>query len=283
MKNMNNAKAKLMDCISEQGVNTLENVSFSQIKQWLETTDNETKLVIEELFEERIIEKKYKYYCDCGERIIVAHHSLLRDAGNICDNCERQKSASDSISESEVIYKIYGDYLKECVESEMIETYSINEGKEMIDKDEIKVFLGSSTEAKGFMEKVALWLEEIDDRKVKPIVWSDSSVFLPGRNTIDSLIDLTENVDAAVFIFNADDKKWNDTTLVFAGGNDIVRDNVLFEYGLFLGALDKNKVCFVCKNHPDLASDLNGITYIDGDNGDFRIKADLKAWIDSFE
>lgn len=62
--------------------------------------------------------------------------------------------------------------------------------------------------------------------------------------------------------------------------NSTVRDNVLFEYGLFAGALGKENVCFVCKGHPKLASDLKGITYIDGDLRELPIKNKLKDWLE---
>ena len=104
---------------------------------------------------------------------------------------------------------------------------------------------------------------------------------IPGTNTIDSLIAISKRVQAAVFIFNADDKIWNDKSALES--SDTVRDNVLFEYGLFMGALSKENVCFVCKGKPKLASDLKGITYIDGDLGDIQVKLKLKDWINEMK
>lgn len=283
MKSMKNVKAKLRDIVSKQGINSLENISFSRVKQWLGSTDYETEKIIEYLFKNRIIEKKYVFYCDCGERIIVTHHKLISDKGCICENCEKCKSVSEIISNSEIIYKIYKDYLDECVESERDKIIESNEGKHMDDSNEIRVFMGSSTEAKGFMEEIAEYLEDMDGKRIKPITWNDGEVFLPGRNTIDSLTQMTKNVQAAIFIFSADDKMWNDTTKIINSSSDIVRDNVLFEYGLFLGALNKSRVCFVCKGNPKLASDLKGITYIDGEKGRYGMKSLLKTWIENFE
>ena len=90
----------------------------------------------------------------------------------------------------------------------------------------------------------------------------------------DSLIEITKRVDAAVFIFNADDKMWNDISALES--TDKVRDNVLFEYGLFMGELGKNKVCFICKGNPKVASDLKGITYINGDIGEYKVKSKIR-------
>ena len=53
-----------------------------------------------------------------------------------------------------------------------------------------------------------------------------------------------------------------------------------FEYGLFMGTLGKGKVCFICKGKPNIASDIQGITYIDGDSGDAHVRARLKSWVD---
>ena len=58
---------------------------------------------------------------------------------------------------------------------------------------------------------------------------------------------------------------------------------MLFEYGLFMGALEKEKVCFVCKGNPKIASDLKGITYIDGNLGETQVKLKLKDWIEAIE
>jgi len=75
----------------------------------------------------------------------------------------------------------------------------------------------------------------------------------------------------------------NASALGLANSTDAVRDNVLFEYGFFMGALGKTKVCFVCKGKPRLASDLKGITYIDGDLGEIQVKMKLKDWINGME
>lgn len=63
--------------------------------------------------------------------------------------------------------------------------------------------------------------------------------------------------------------------------SNAVRDNVLFEYGLFMGALGKERVCFVCKDQPKVASDLKGITYIDGNESLTKIKLKLKDWVNA--
>lgn len=148
------------------------------------------------------------------------------------------------------------------------------------EEKKLEIFIGSSLEAEGYMDQIALKLEEL---KTIPLPWNvvGKGIFIPGMNTIDALINITKRVQAAVFIFNADDKKWNKKSSMEI--LDSVRDNVLFEYGLFVGALNKENVCFVCKGKPQLASDLKGITYIDGDEGEYNVKMKLKDWINSIQ
>ena len=153
---------------------------------------------------------------------------------------------------------------------------SINKKEEK----KLEIFLGSSLEAESYMEQIALRLEEL---KTIPLPWNavGKGIFIPGTNIIDALINITKRVQAAVFIFNADDKKWNKKSSMEI--LDSVRDNVLFEYGLFVGALSKKKVCFVCKGNPQLASDLKGVTYINGDEGEYSVKMKLKDWINTIQ
>ncbi len=148
-------------------------------------------------------------------------------------------------------------------------------------KNEMEIFMGSSSsEANDFMEEIAVKLEELD---TQPLLWNETGkgIFIPGTNTIDALLAITKRVGAAIFIFNADDKTWNDKSALET--LDTVRDNVLFEYGLFMGALGKEKVCFICKNQPKVASDLKGITYIDGNDSLTKIKLKLKDWLNAMQ
>ena len=148
------------------------------------------------------------------------------------------------------------------------------------EEKEMEIFMGSSSEATDFMEEIAVKLEELD---TQPLLWNETGkgIFIPGTNTIDALLAITKRVGAAIFIFNADDKTWNDKSALET--LDTVRDNVLFEYGLFMGALGKEKVCFICKNQPKVASDLEGITYIDGNDSLTKIKLKLKDWLNAMQ
>ena len=136
----------------------------------------------------------------------------------------------------------------------------------------MKVFIGSSSEAIEELELIASWIEEYGH---EPIPWNDLQVFSPGAYTFSSLVEMTKKVDAAVFIFSEDDKVWyrSDTAKQ-------PRDNVMIEYGLFLGALGQKRVIFCYKGKPKGATDLLGVIYIDiNQNRKAAAKRQLRAWI----
>ena len=136
----------------------------------------------------------------------------------------------------------------------------------------MRIFIASSGERLNTAIEVGSWLESMN---AEPVLWNEPEVFPLGVYTWDALIDLSKNVDAAVFIFGEDDKIW------FRGeGTMTVRDNVLLEYGLFSGKLSKVNTIFLCEGRPKLASDLEGITWGDvGKKNSAKIK--LEKWINS--
>lgn len=141
----------------------------------------------------------------------------------------------------------------------------------------MEVFLGSSNESVNDMKDVGYLLEGLGC-KVLPWNVAGEGIFPANENTIDSLLTIAERVNAAVFIFNADDITWHHSSLKTCKK---VRDNVLFEYGLFTGKLGKKNVCFVCKGNPDLASDLSGVTYIDGDKPSITKEKKFQDWLNA--
>lgn len=134
----------------------------------------------------------------------------------------------------------------------------------------MRFFIGSSKEQLDIAKQVARWLE---DWEHEPVLWSDHTVFPLGNFALESLIDISNKVDAAIFIFGADDKIW------FRGESIMsVRDNVLLEYGLFIGKLSRKRVIFLCKGNPKIASDLTGITYADMSKP-YNVESQLKQWV----
>jgi predicted nucleotide-binding protein len=91
-----------------------------------------------------------------------------------------------------------------------------------------RIFLGSSGKQANLLQAITRGLEDVAD--VEP--WT--TTFNPGRSTLDRLVELSQEVDFAAFVFAQDD--WT-TTDASQSGQASPRDNVVFEAGLFGGAL----------------------------------------------
>lgn len=118
-----------------------------------------------------------------------------------------------------------------------------------------KVFIGSST---GYLPVAeALKWNLADDVSAK--VWNEG-IFSLTYSTLESLLRALEQFDFAVFVFAPDDPVTLRKVTTAA-----TRDNVLFEFGLFMGRLGRDKCFFVKPSNVDLrvATDLMGITYAD--------------------
>lgn len=274
---------KLQNYAKSQSVNSWGNIYPEELLEWLQITHGELKELVDFLRAERIITYKYRLQCDCGELCTAYEQKLVREEGLHCEVCGKYYSLEEISEKSQMLYKIDKRALMgfgiQNVELKVVpitlkKTILKNNNKEGNKVKEI--FIGSSSEAVDFMDEIAAKLEGLGE---KPLLWNESGkgIFVPGTNTIDALIEITERVKAAAFIFNADDKIWNKKSSLESV--DAVRDNVLFEYGLFVGALGKKNVCFICKGNPKIASDLKGITYINSDEGTSQVKLKLKDWL----
>src|SRR5262249_30729518 len=91
-----------------------------------------------------------------------------------------------------------------------------------------RIFLGSSGKQAKLIRAITRGLEDVAD--VEP--WM--TTFSPGQSTLDRLVELSREVDFAAFVFAQDD--WT-TTDASEGSQASPRDNVVFEAGLFGGAL----------------------------------------------
>ena len=116
-----------------------------------------------------------------------------------------------------------------------------------------RIFLGSSGKQAKLLQAITRGLEDIAD--VEP--WS--TTFNPGRSTLDRLVELSQEVDFAAFVFAQDD--WT-TTDASQSGLASPRDNVVFEAGLFGGALGIRRTFILHANGSKLPSDLLGLTAV---------------------
>lgn len=98
-----------------------------------------------------------------------------------------------------------------------------------------KLFIGSSSESLN----VAYAIQDNLNYDAEVTVWTQG-VFKLSGNTLDDLIETVGNSHFAIFVFNP-----NDITIIRDKHESTVRDNVVFELGLFIGKLGKRNV-FLC-------------------------------------
>jgi hypothetical protein len=120
--------------------------------------------------------------------------------------------------------------------------------------DKPRIFLGSSGKQAKLLEALTRGLEDV--ARVEP--WTTS--FNPGTSTLDRLVELTREVDFAAFLFAQDD--WTAASPGSDPGQASPRDNVVFEAGLFGGALGMRRSFILHAGGAKLPTDLLGLTCI---------------------
>jgi len=116
-----------------------------------------------------------------------------------------------------------------------------------------RVFIGSSVEE----IDLAYATQEGLQHDVESTVWSQG-VFAPSRTAMASLIDQLDESDFGIFVLAPDD-----VTNIRDTSKQTVRDNVIFELGLFAGRLGSDRCFLVVPRGLDdlhLPTDLLGIT-----------------------
>ena len=124
--------------------------------------------------------------------------------------------------------------------------------------DRPRIFLGSSGQQHKLVQALTRGLSDIAD--VEP--WT--TTFNPGVSTLERLLELTKEVDFAAFVFAADD--WTKSSASSApdanSGQASPRDNVVFEAGLFGGALGMRRTFILHAHGAKLPTDLLGLTSV---------------------
>ncbi len=117
-----------------------------------------------------------------------------------------------------------------------------------------RVFVGSSVEGIDYAYAIH---ENLGHKHVEVTVW-DQDIFRPSSNTLDDLIRNLHDFEFGIFVFSPDD-----TVSIRGSEYSAVRDNLIFELGLFIGRLGKERSFFVVPGgHTDLhlPTDLLGVT-----------------------
>lgn len=115
-----------------------------------------------------------------------------------------------------------------------------------------KVFIGSSVEGL----KIANAIQAQLDYSCEVTVWKDG-IFKLSRGTLESLEKTLNDMEYGIFVFSPDD------ILEIRKEQKLsIRDNVLFEFGLFMGKLGRGKVFFITPQNCEdlhLPTDVLGI------------------------
>ncbi len=114
-----------------------------------------------------------------------------------------------------------------------------------------QIFIGSSAEGLKYLTKVQEYLSPVGDC----IAWPQAFTF--NRSALDSLIVKTKMSDFAILIAT------NDDITIKVKRKEVkntARDNIIFEFGLFMGAGGVDRAFLIAEEGIDLPTDLNGIT-----------------------
>jgi hypothetical protein len=113
-----------------------------------------------------------------------------------------------------------------------------------------RIFIGSSSEGLATAQLVKKSFKKDFDC----VIWNDGPVFGLGVSYLDSLLKAGSMFDFGILVATKDDKtKSRDKRF------DTPRDNVVFEYGLFMGRLGKFRTLILREEGAKLPSDMEGI------------------------
>lgn len=276
---------QLQDWMRSMSVNQLQGITPNQIKEQLDIQDDELTILLQYLDKNRMIRYRWRFLCpSCGAECVEDERVIKKNVF-LCATCTEKINIDYIHQKGNVEYSMrksdiidIGRNQKKIDFTKTVDIYSLLENNDTKRRDDImskktKVFLGSSKESEELMEQTAAMLAGLGC-ETRPWNSTANPVFIPSQSGIDSLYSCAEKVDKAIFIFAEDDKTWYRNGL-----SGSVRDNVLFEYGLFMGRLGIKEVAFATKGNPRIATDLAGITYINADADESVIKQQLKGWL----
>ena len=129
------------------------------------------------------------------------------------------------------------------------------------------LFIGSSTKRL----PIAYGLKEKLTDCADVTVWKEAPEFAQNDSLLGSLIKIGQVYDFAILVFGQDD-----CTMMSGTPRPTVRDNVLFELGLFIGHMGRKRAFWLSPrgpNAPDLPSDLDGIVHLNFDEPDLGDRA----------
>lgn len=122
-------------------------------------------------------------------------------------------------------------------------------------REQPAVFIGSSTEGVDLAQHISSRFRRL---RTVPKCWTNG-VFEASKTTIESLVAISGECDFAILVLTADD-----VTVSRSKAKPSPRDNVIFELGLFMGALGRERTIVVAPPGIELKipSDLLGVTMV---------------------
>ena len=120
-----------------------------------------------------------------------------------------------------------------------------------------KIFIGSSTEGHKVAEQIKNEINQKLGDWIECETWKDGKVFSQNKNTLDCLVKASRRYDYGILVASKDDislKRWS--------LHNTMRDNVLFEAGLFMGSLGLQRAFLITSDNISLPSDYSGVTVV---------------------
>ncbi len=130
------------------------------------------------------------------------------------------------------------------------------------------IFIGSSMKHRIVAEKIRDGLKTID---ADIQVWSDPGAFAASDTFIETLTAAAKRADFAILVFGKDDVVIRDGKKSYT-----TRDNVVFEAGLFIGAISRKRTFLVRPKNARIRilTDLAGVTLLDYQKVKKRVECD---------
>lgn len=113
-----------------------------------------------------------------------------------------------------------------------------------------RIFIGSSTEGLEIANRIKTFFSP----DYECFIWNDG-IFQCNESFLDTLVKSASLFDFGFMVFSADDK-----SVVRDENFESPRDNILFEYGLFLGRVGLDRAFVIAENTAKIPTDMLGIT-----------------------
>lgn len=120
-----------------------------------------------------------------------------------------------------------------------------------------KIFIGSSNEGHKVAEQIKNGINDQLSDWITCETWKDGQVFTQNKNTLDCLVRASRRYDYGILVASKDDLAIKRLRIF-----NTMRDNVLFEAGLFLGSLGLQRAFLITSDSISLPSDYSGVTVI---------------------